>query len=756
MPRLLPAVLALLLPLGALAQTAQFGLEYQPQAAGISNGAGELPLAWAGGLNSPQFSSIDLNADGQQDLFVFERMTNRVQTYLSVPTVSGGRGWQYAPEYESLFPGDLQNWALLRDYDCDNRPDLWTQIGGGDVRVFRNVPDAAGRPAFQLISNQLTYSLGSGPSNFNIRLGGYDIPAIQDVDGDGRLDILSFDFASGSYLQYFRNTSGSCGGLQFRQESDYWGGIMSCFSTCTGYATGGVACRPNGTNHTGGFGLLLQDFDQDGDQDLLLGRDGCPELVGLRNTGTAQLAATNSSSQLATLPNGLGAVSLVNYPVAFSLDATQDGKPDLVVASGLLDNTDRVSLRNNVLLFENTGTAAAPNYVRRPAGFLTDEMLDVSEGAAAAFADLDADGLVDMLVANHGEQYGAPFTETNYRATMAFYRNVGTRSRPVFSLANADYLGLSARNFRGLRPTLTDLNRDGAVDLAFGATHQGASFVFYFLNTAAANQPAAFNAAQLTYLRNLGNTAGDTPCFTDVDGDGNLDLLLGTNSNNTVGSLLYYRRNPAQPFEESFSLLNDDFGRIRMANGERPFTLAPTVTDADGDGTPDLLTIDHTGVLRMYANYRAQNGTFVERTDLVLNSRTGQYETTHLGANNRARNHVVAADLGNDGAPEIVVGLETGGLLLYGTRNRVTSTRNQAAVLQLQLYPSPATTEVVVETAAPTSVLVRDLRGRLVLQARTPARKHQLSVRALAAGVYLLEVTDAEGRRGVQRFSVAE
>ncbi|UYZ57879.1 T9SS type A sorting domain-containing protein [Hymenobacter latericus] len=754
MSRLLPAALALLLPLGVFAQTSRFGLEYRPQAAGISNGAAELPLAWAGGLNSPQFSGIDLNADGQQDMFVFERMTNRVQTYLSVPAANGGRAWQYAPEYEGLFPGDLQNWALLRDYDCDNRPDLWTQIAGGDVRVFRNVPDAAGRPTFQLISNQLTYSLGSGTGSFNIRLGGYDVPAIQDVDGDGRLDILSFDFASGNYLQYFRNTSAGCGGLQFRQESDFWGGVTACFSSCTGYATGGVACRPNGTNHTGGSGVLLQDFDQDGDQDVLVGRDGCAELVGLRNTGTAQLAATNSGSVLTALPNGLGAVSLVNYPVAFSLDATHDGKPDLVVASALLDNTDRVSLRNNVQLFENTGTAAAPSYVRRPGGFVADQMLDVSEGAATTFADLDADGLVDMLVANHAEQYGAHHTETNYRATLSFYRNVGTRSRPVFSLANADYLGLAARNLRALRPALADLNRDGAPDLAFAATYQGASFVFYFLNTAAANQPAAFSTAQLTYLRNLGNTAGDTPCFTDVDGDGHLDLLLGTNSINTAGSLLYYRRNPAQPLENGFSLVSDDYGRIRMGNGDRPFTLAPTVTDADGDGTPDLLTLDHSGVLRMYANYRAQSGTFVERTDLVLNNRTGQYEATRLGANSRARNHVVAADLSNDGAPEVVVGLETGGLLLYGTRNRVTSTRNQAAALALQLYPNPAATEVLVETAAPTRVVIRDLRGRLVLQATPLARRHQLNVQALAAGTYLLEATDAQGRRGGQLLVV--
>ncbi|RTQ49662.1 T9SS type A sorting domain-containing protein [Hymenobacter gummosus] len=759
MLRRLPALLALLLPLAAAAQS-PFGFEYRPNLLPpVLVGSDTLHLAWAGGLNSPQYSSIDLNADGNNDLFVFERMTNRVLTFLSVPAPTGGRRWQYAPSYESIFPADLDRWALLRDYDCDGRPDLWAFAGTGDVRVYRNVAGPGGRPTFQQASPQLAF-YNTTTFNGTIYLGSYDIPAIQDVDGDGKLDIIAFDFGFGTQVQYYRNVSTSCGGLQYRYESLNWGGITFCGSTCTDYSMAGTACRPTGINHTGGFGLLLQDFDNDGDQDLLLGRDSCPEMVAIRNSGTAAVANTNNSSLLRTLPNGLGVVDLVNYPVPYAIDANQDGKQDIVVASGLANNDDLTTMRRNGAMFFNTGTNAAPNYVRQSGPFLQDQMIDVSEGAATAFGDIDGDGLVDMLVANTADQYAGPLSSGTYRATLSYYRNIGTAQRPAYRLVTNDYLNLSALSLQSLRPALTDLNRDGALDLVFGSYYIGANFLFYYLNTAAAGQPASFNTSQLNNLNNLGNTRGDTPCFTDVDGDGYLDLLIGTNTGHrlTGGSLRYYRRNPSQPLNDAFTLVNDNFGGFRTPDNQRPMNLTPAVADVDGDGTPDLLVLEHTGTLHLVTNYRAQSGIFTERTEVMRNPATGQMEAPRWGNTvsvDRSRNHLNLVDLNGDNAPELVVGTEAGGLMLYGTVGRITSTRRQAAdALPLQVYPNPAQQQVTVESATPARVLLRDLLGRVVQQHDALLRRQQLNVETLPAGVYLLEATDANGRRGVQRLQV--
>ena len=81
---------ALLLALGAVSVAAYaqpgagFGFEYRPGNAKVVVGTDTLRHAWAGGLNTPQFSNIDLNADGQADLFAFDRESRRVYTFLNV------------------------------------------------------------------------------------------------------------------------------------------------------------------------------------------------------------------------------------------------------------------------------------------------------------------------------------------------------------------------------------------------------------------------------------------------------------------------------------------------------------------------------------------------------------------------------------------------------------------------------------------------------------------------------------------------
>jgi hypothetical protein len=751
-----------LLALGLSAQAQSngvFGFEYQP-AAKVVHGTDTLRHAWAGGMNTPQLSNIDLNADGQQDLFAFDRESSRSYTFLNVASGTGRR-WQYAPQYESLFPEGLYGWVLLRDYDCDGRPDLFTDMGG-DIRVFRNVPGTRGLPSFTLASNQLRFAIGTADSN--IAVGGYNMPALQDVNGDGKLDIMTYDFSASRTMELYLNTSpGTCGGaLMFRQETNYWGNVVSCSNIgCAMYQPQGapqcVAYRR--PLHTPGHNVLLLDLDGDGDQDLLDGLDNCPELVRLINQGNATTANFPGAGITSSFP-AANPVRIDVFPAAYSVDTNFDGRADLVIAPNMLDNrADLVSMRNSVRLYDNTAASGAPVFAYNANGFLQNDMIDVSEAAAPTFGDISGDGLPDMLIGNLANKVNGV-----YRSSLTYYQNVGTRTNPIFKLITEDYLGLAATEYLGIKPALVDLNRDGALDLVFSAWYQSSGNLFFLLNTATASQPAAYNLASLSNFVGRGPAGSgnlpyyryDRPCFTDVDNDGYVDLLIGTNEIREPGMSLRYFRNLGQSnLASTFELVNNDFGHIRDM-GDRPVNLSPVVADFDGDGQPDLVTSDNSGTLRFFSNYRSQGASFVERTNLLYNNVTGRLDVSRLGnAGLHVNTNLAAADLNNDGKPELFVGMEAGGIMSYATRSNILTTHAEAArALALSVYPNPATTTATVETATPTRLTLLDLTGRSLRQDATSQRHHSLDLNGLAAGLYLVRAEAANGQIAVQRLVV--
>jgi FG-GAP-like repeat len=291
---------------------------------------------WAGGHNYCEFSEIDLNFDGIRDLFVFDRTGHKVTTYINKGIPNTVNYIDSTAKYAQKFP-HLEDWVLLRDYNSDGKPDIFTSSNNG-IRVWKNT-SSGGNLEFTLQQTMLKSTYCQGIQPVQLAITGVDIPSIDDIDGDGDLDILTYD-AGGINMQYHVNQSKELGfgsdSLIFKMDCNgCWGNyrmsISGCnvtLGTCKRAGSGSDSLDPV-NNHAGNCSLCL-DLDGDGDKDLLLGQLGCCNYIKLTNTGNTSFA--NMTAMDEHFPSSGAPAVLNNFPCGYFLDLNNDHKRDLLVS----------------------------------------------------------------------------------------------------------------------------------------------------------------------------------------------------------------------------------------------------------------------------------------------------------------------------------------------------------------------------------------------------------------------------------------
>ena len=301
----------------------------------------------------------------------------------------------------------------------------------------------------------------------------------------------------------------------------------------------------------------LADIDGDGDLDAFIG-ERYGDTLFFRNTGSATLPALAAPS---TNPFGLAGVGFVAVPAFADIDG--DGDLDAFVGNNA----------GNTIFFRNTGSAIAPAFAAastNPFG-----LADVGVFAAPEFADIDGDGDLDAFI---GERYG----------NTIFFRNTGSAIAPAFAAASTNPFGLADVGFVAA-PALADIDGDGDLD-AFVGNNDGNTFFFH--NTGSAIAPAfAAPSTNPFGLAGVGSVA--TPAFADIDGDGDLDAFIGNNEGNTI-----FFRNDATVFPTVFNgTTTNPFGLAGVGS-----FAAPAFADIDGDGDLDALIGDEFGSMFFFRN----------------------------------------------------------------------------------------------------------------------------------------------------------
>ncbi len=696
----------------------------------VSDANGALSLAWSGGLNSGQYQTMDLNQDGLMDLVIFDRTTSKISTF-----INEGNAYSYQPQYEYHFPAGLNGWMILADFNCDGKKDLFTNTTFG-LKVYQNIGTET--PAFTLLVDPLTTDFNG--VNVNLQVSASDIPAIADVDGDGDLDILIFDFAIGGKVEWHQNRSiedlGNCNELRFELATDSWGNFQEC--NCGVYEFGGTCSNPGGRQvHAGGKSLLVFDQDHDGDMELVFGDEFCNNIAFLSNEGDAQNALFLSAQT--AYPTLANPVEFFIFPALFWEDVNFDGRKDLIAAPNLFENLVRsVDFKASSHLYINNGVDGNEEFSFQQDNWLQDQMIELGESASPVFFDFDGDQDLDMLLGSRGViQTGGEFY-----ATFQLYENRGTSSNPDYLLTDQDFMGLSSSQLQDLHPSFADLNGDSRPDLIFSAAAtSGQTRIYYWLNTQINGFTAETTDPQVLdfVLQN-----GDTPHFYDLNQDGLADVLLGKRT----GRLEYWSQTSQAPLQ--FDLQNETLAGIGDDTFRRE--LAPLVSDINGDGSPELLTLDTSGEINVYNNFinpseaqpLAKYNSVLQPNDGVLN------EVTRLG-----RGSVLTAATLDGQLPYVVVGSQTGGLTLL--KNLSDDQGGEpGATLDLRIAPNPTPDVVVITANRNFQWQLFNTLGQLITTspATNLSNRYTFDSRPLTNGVYLVRVISDNGLEDTKRLLV--
>jgi hypothetical protein len=736
------------------AQNFSGGFIPYPNTIPVNQNNKNISMPFAGGFDVPQFSACDLDFDGKKDLVVFDREGGKISCFLN-KGIAGQIAYEYAPQYALKFPKKLTEWVLMVDYNGDGKEDIFAAIPGG-VKIYKNTSSIQNGIFFELVNGDVQADFGS----FITRLysGPADIPAILDVDDDGDVDILSMELGidtAGDGIYMYKNMSMETYGVKdsvnnFIVHKRCWGRFRESYQNCNvslqyqsgPCATGNryipefskaefetlVSNKLNGGQHSGST-LLVFDSNGDGKNDLLIGDIGCNNMYLLVNN------ESNSNpifTQFFRYYPATDPILVENFPAAFFIDVNNDNKRDLIAVPNTTGNADNFE---NIKLYLNQGTDAAPDFELTTQAFLEEEMIEVGEGSHPVFVDFDQNGLMDLVVSTTG------YFQSNatYKAGLTAYKNVGTINSPAFELVSRDMWSLSSLNISNMVPTFGDVDLDNDLDMITGAND---GTFYFFENTAGANNPFQFTFKS-NYLTGLDVGNLSTPFLNtslSMSPNARLAMISGERFDN-----INYWQDTSKTAEPKFKLMTDSLFKINMrAVSGFPSGRTTTVIQKLFNSDQERLVVSNAnGKVYIFNHIDKLMMSVGPAVIDSINLMQGQYTLSNGGFG------ITMADIDGDNKPELLAGNPQGGLVLF--KNQITPDgikQTQLSQSTVKYYPNPTShllqLQSITNNKIKACILMNQL-GQSIIQQNIDAIAGELNVSSIPNGIYTLKITTAAG-----------
>jgi len=587
------------------------------------------------GTNPYGIAIGDMDGDGKADLVVTTEGTSSALSVL-LNTSSGGVMSFGAPVNYATLNGSFI--VAIGDLDGDGKPDLAAVDGGqpNSVLVLRNT----GSPGSLSFGTAQNFATGSYPVCITL----------SDVDGDGKPDMVTSD-RFGNTVSVLRNT-GSVGAIAFDGNKDYAVGVGPIYVAVGDLDGDGrpdiVAANSSDTAVT-----ILQNLVG---ANVAPGIDSFVPASGVSGT-VVKIRGVNFSGATAVAFGGVAAASFTIDSATGITAVVGAGASGVVsVTNGYGTDTLGTFTFNGPIITAFTPTVGVSGTVVRIIGVNFTGATAVSFGgvAATSFTVDSATGIT--AVVGSGATGTVTVTTANGLATLAGFSygppvitSFAPASGPVMTAVTiqgnnfANSAGGNIVFFGAVRAVVTSATPTQLqVTVPVGATYQPISvtaggltgyssmpFTETFTNDSTTITTHSFSAA--------GNFAtGTYPSAVapvDLDGDGKPDLVTVNSVANSISIL----QNKSHPGAVAFQ------GKTDLSTGNDPDNVV--TGDLDGDGKPDIVVLNfnqgNASTISVFGN-TSSGGTisFATRVDYPTgNGTTG----------------IALADMNGDGKPDIIV-----------------------------------------------------------------------------------------------------